>query len=94
MPKSIITQKKRCFICGSRRWIEWHHVYGGCDRQTSDDYGLVVPLCHYCHNEPPKGVHFNKEIRRKLQADVQWIAMEHYGWDMNQWRSLFGRNYL
>lgn len=94
MAKSIISEEKRCYICGSQRWIERHHVFFGANHKASDKYGLIVPLCHYCHNEPPNGVHFNKDICRLLQADVQKKAMEHYGWDMETWRSLFGRNYL
>lgn len=94
MAKSIISQEQKCYICGSHQWIEIHHVFGAADRKTSDKYGLVVPLCHYCHNEPPNGVHQNKDIRRALQAKVQKKAMKHYGWDMETWRSLFGRNYL
>ena len=92
--KSIISEEKKCYICGSCQWIEIHHVFFGPNRKTSERYGLKVPLCHYCHNEPPNGVHQNKEIRRKLQADVQKKAMNFYGWDMETWRALFGRNYL
>jgi hypothetical protein len=94
MAKSIISEEKRCFICGSNQWIEIHHIFGAADRKKSTEYGLVVPLCHYCHNEPPNGVHQNKDIRRKLQAYAQKKAMKHYGWDMDTWRSIFGRNYL
>lgn len=94
MAKSIISEEKRCFICGSHQWIEIHHIFGAADKKKSTEYGLVVPLCHYCHNEPPNGVHFNKEIRRKLQAYAQKKAMKYYGWDMEAWRSRFGRNYL
>lgn len=94
MAKSIITEERKCYICGSSQWIEIHHVFGGADRKTSEKYGLKVPLCHFCHNEAPNGVHQNKEIRRALQAKVQKKAMAHYGWDMETWRSLFGRNYL
>lgn len=94
MAKSIISAEKQCYICGSHRMIEEHHVFGGPDRKTSERYGLKVPLCKYCHNEPPNGVHQNAENRQKLQAYVQGIAMKHYGWDMATWRSIFGRNYL
>ena len=94
MAKSIISEEKRCFICGSRQWIEIHHIFGAADRKKSTEYGLTVPLCHYCHNEPPNGVHQNKDIRRKLQAYAQKKAMKHYGWDMDAWRSRFGKNYL
>ena len=92
--KSIISQEKRCYICGSVRWIEIHHVFGGADRNTADQYGLTVPLCHYCHNEPPNGVHQNKEVRRKLQAKAQKIAMKRYGWSVEDFRDRFGKNYL
>lgn len=94
MAKSIISEEKRCFICGSMRWIEIHHIFGAADKKTSEKYGLLVPLCHYCHNEPPNGVHQNKVIRRKLQAYAQKKAIKHYGWDKETWMSLFGRNYL
>lgn len=94
-PLTIITNNHdRCFICGSYRWIEWHHIFGAADRKKSTEYGLVVPLCRYCHNEPPNGVHFNKAIRRKLQAYAQKKAMKHYGWSIEDFRAVFGRNYL
>lgn len=92
--KSIISNEKRCYICGSRQMIEVHHVYGGGNRAISEKYGLKVPLCKWCHNEPPLGVHQNKERREKLQADVQRLAMEHYGWDIEDFRKKLGRNYL
>lgn len=93
--KSIITNNlDRCYLCGSYRWIELHHVWGGAKRKLSTQYGLVVPLCHYCHNEPPNGVHQNKENRLYLQAKVQKKAMKHYGWTVEQFREIFGKNYL
>lgn len=94
MAKSIISEERKCYICGSVRWIEIHHIYGAAYRNRSEQYGLTVPLCHYCHNEPPNGVHFNKEIRRKLQAKAQKIAMRHYKWSIEDFRERFGRNYL
>lgn len=94
MARSIISEEKRCYICGSYQWIEIHHIFGGANRKISEKYGLKVPLCHYCHNEPPNGVHQNKEIRRRLQARVQKIAMKHYGWDEDDFRKIFGRNYV
>lgn len=83
-----------CFICHSRNWLEWHHVFGAALRNKSDRLGLVVRLCHYCHNEPPNGVHHNREIRRKLQAYAQKKAMEQFGWDTERFIKEFGKNYL
>lgn len=84
----------RCLICHSNIWLEWHHVFGAALRDKSESLGLVVRLCHYCHNEPPFGVHQNREIRRKLQAFAQKKAMDHYGWDIDGFIKEFHKNYL
>ena len=96
MAKSIISEEKRCYMCGSVRWLECHHqqVFGGINRQLSEKYGIKVYLCHYCHNEPPNGVHHNKKNRLALQAKAQKIAMQHYGWSEEDFRSIFGKSYL
>lgn len=92
--KSIIQNDKRCYICGSNRWIEEHHVYGGANRKLSEKYGLKVYLCHYCHNEPPNGVHHNAEVSKMLKAKIQDKAMKYYGWSVEEFRRIFGKNYL
>ena len=95
MGRSIIQDNThRCLICGSHRWLEWHHVFGGALRDKSDKLGLVVRLCHYCHNEPPDGVHQNRERRRKLQAFAQKKAMQEYGWSVEDFIREFYKNYL
>lgn len=67
---------------------------GNPGRKKSERYGLKVYLCHYCHNEPPNGVHFNKERRLMLQAKAQEIAMERYEWSVEEFIQQFGKNYL
>lgn len=101
MAKSIIqTDKEHCFMCGRNAradyfGLEEHHVFGGYGiRQISERYGLKVYLCHYCHNEPPHGVHYNKENRLALQAKVQKIAMKHYGWTVEDVIAILGKNYI
>lgn len=90
---SIITNnREQCFICGSHRWIEIHHVFGAYNRKKSTEYGLVVPLCHYCHNEPPNGVHHNADNNRKLRRIGQKAFQKHYP-DLD-FRQIFGKNYL
>lgn len=93
--KSIIQRNdSRCYICHSRQRLEWHHVFGAACRDTSEEYGLKVRLCHYCHNEPPRGVHYNREIRQALQGFTQKKAMEHYGWSVEDFREKFHKNYI
>lgn len=70
------------------------HVFGGANRSLSEKYGLVVNLCHECHNEPPDGVHFNAENMLALRKWAQKQAMEHYGWDEAEFIKIFGRSYL
>jgi hypothetical protein len=96
MDSIIQKDTSKCFICGSRHWLEFHHIWGGCKaiRDKSEKYGLVVRLCHYCHNEPPNGVHQNREIRRKLQSFAQKKAMKHYGWSVEDFRREFYKSYL
>jgi len=92
--KSIIQEERECYLCGSQRDLEKHHVFGGPNRHWSEVYGLTVYLCHTCHNEPPFGVHHNAEAMQALRQKVQRIAMEHYGWSVEDFRAIFGRSYL
>lgn len=92
---SIVQTDKECYFCGSQQWLESHHVFNGyANRPLSEKYGLKVWLCHYCHNERPNGVHRNAERNQYLKSTVQKIAMEHYDWTIDDFRSIFGKNYL
>ena len=94
MDSIIQKHTDRCFLCDDPRWLEWHHIFGGALRSKSERLGLKVRLCHYCHNEPPNGVHQNKEIRAILQAYAQEKAMEHYGWSEDDFRKEFYKSYI
>ena len=94
MAKSIIQTERECFFCGTTIWLEEHHVFGGANRKKSEKYGLKVMACHRHHNEPPKGVHFNVEARQRLQDYAQRKAMDYYGWDVDTFRGMFGKNHL
>lgn len=82
------------YISGRSDWIEVHHVYPGPNRKLSEKYGLCVYLTHDEHNEPPQGVHFNRENANRLQREVQKAAMKHYNWTEEDFRRIFGRSYL
>jgi hypothetical protein len=79
-------------LCGSTQWIEQHHVFYGPYRKSSDKYGMVVDLCHYCHNEPPNGVHHNRERDLALKREFQMLFEDKY--DRETFMRVFGRNYL
>lgn len=83
-----------CAMCGSTNNIERHHIFGGGLRQKSEKFGLVIDLCHRCHNQPPNGVHFNKEAMLKVHQYGQRLAMQRYGWTVEDFRKEFYKNYL
>lgn len=89
--KSILQKSRKCLICGLP-YVECHHVYGGTrNRRLSEEYGLKVYLCHKHHNEPPDGVHYNREFRDKLQEWAQKQFDTYY--PTENFVELFGKNY-
>jgi len=100
MAKSIIQDDNEyCYLCGRpARYddpLDKHHVFFGPNRSLSEKYGLTVYLHHFsCHIFGSEAVHNDAEVCRKLQGEVQEIAMEHYGWSVDDFRKIFGRNYL
>lgn len=85
---------KYCFICGCQRNLEKHHIFGGGLRKKSELYGLTVWLCHNCHNEPPNGAHFNKDVMLMLHQYGQRKAMRENNWTIDDFRCHFYKNYL
>lgn len=92
MAKSIIQRDKYCYFCGAERMLEDHHIFNGANRSKSEKYGLKVWLCHYCHNEPPRGVHHNRQNMDKLRKIGQKAFMEKY--PDKDFVFEFGRNFL
>lgn len=97
--KSILQEDKtHCFLCGMNSNLEpldLHHVFNKSEKTKSEKYGLLVYLHHSkCHIFGKNSVHQNNAINNKLKAIAQRKAMEHYGWDVDTFRSIFGKNYL
>lgn len=90
--KSGMSGVRRCYICGSTQWIERHHIFPGANRKASDRFGMVVDLCHYCHNEPPNGIHHNRENELRLKREFQALFEAEHGHEA--FMQVFGRNYL
>lgn len=86
---------KVCFICGSTRNIEKHHIFGGANRSKADKDGLTVYLCHGCHQSDRWAAHQNSLTAQMLKAygQMQWL-MEHPGKTIADFRMRYGSNYL
>lgn len=92
--KSIIQNEKVCYITGDTYNLHEHHVFGGAYKNASDRLGLTIYLRADWHDMADYGIHFNKELREKIQDEVQRFAMEYYGWDIERWFIEVGRSFL
>ena len=90
--------EKVCWLCGrngSGDPLDAHHIFGGANRKLSEQYGLVVPLCHFrCHESGPKAAHRCRETMQELREWGQAQIMSREGWSIEDFRRIFGRNYL
>lgn len=85
---------RECEICGATRWLEQHHVFNAAYRKKSEKFGAVATLCHFCHNEPPNGVHHNAKNMHQLKAKYQMLIMDKYGMSEEEFIREFGKSYL
>jgi len=94
--ESIMQNTHECFLCGkngSSDRLEVHHIFGGSNRQHSEQYGLKVLLCGAeCHRLGSNSVHMNKSVSAIVKRLGQSKFEEIYTHD--EFMSIFGRNYL
>lgn len=84
---------ERCFLCGIRGEMAHHHLIpGNPGRKLSEVYGLVVPLCPRCH----EWIHSRDGVAdlKMLRTVGQRKCMHDMGWSADQFRAVFGKNYL
>ncbi len=92
--KSIIQSEKVCYITGEDYNLHRHHVFNGANRKLSEEYGLIIYLRADWHNMEKYSIHMDAQLDRRIKAEVQQIAMEHYDWSIEDFIRIFGKNYL
>lgn len=89
---------KKCFLCGRNGngdRLEKHHIFGASNRNKSEKYGLTVFLCgERCHRLGEYSAHQNADISEYLHKYGQQKAMQEQNWTKEEFRKVFGRNYL
>ena len=56
---------------------------------------MFVWICHTkCHIFGANAVHNNRAQDVKLKTLAQQVAMEHYKWSKDDFRAIFGKNYI
>lgn len=92
---SILTDDlEHCIICGKAP-VNKHEIFFGSNRHNSIKYGLVIPLCvaeHHVGNAI--GIHADKELDLKWKQNGQLAYMKHYNKNIEEFISVFGKNYL
>jgi len=83
-----------CFICHKYGIVERHHIFGGARRKMSERFNLKVNLCLEHHQYGPEAVHKCAGTAKTLHRYGQRKAMLEQGWTVEQFRVVFGCNYL
>lgn len=89
---SIMCGERKCYITGDTANLHCHHVFGGCRRKASDEWGCWVWLRADFHNMSNYGVHFNKELDILIKRETQIRFEELHGHD--KFMEIFGKNYI
>lgn len=92
MHRSIMSNERKCYVCGMTQGLHVHHVFFGPNRKNSDQWGCWVYLCARHHNMSNEGVHFNKHLDNYIKAQTQEKFESLYGHD--EFMRIFGRNWL
>lgn len=93
MSDSIISNERKCLVCGTSYNLHRHHIYFGlANRKKSEEYGCWCYLCGRHHNMSSEGVHSNRQLDLKLKVMCQKRFEEVYQ-DLD-FLKIFGRNYL
>lgn len=91
--KSIMQTERECYICGTRHWLELHHIYFGTkNRKNSDKNGFTVWLCE-AHHRGTYGVHgkLGEYLDFKLKRECQAKYEETH--TREEFMSIIGKNY-
>ena len=81
--KSILQDKRVCWVCRNP-YVEEHHVfYGTANRALSERYGLKVYLCP-AHHRGAYGVHFNPLLDKKLKGIAEERFCEEYPYNFQR----------
>lgn len=91
MSESVLSSTFECYICKRGGQLARHHVFNNNpNRRLSEKYGAWVYLCPECHRE----IHADITARLDLKQEAQKAVMEAEGWTVEDFRSVFGKNYL
>ncbi len=90
--KSILQDKKECYITGRTDRLHLHHIYFGANRKISDKNGFTIWLIPELHNMSNQGIHFNRDFDLAIKRDCQRKYEENH--TREEFIKLIGKSYL
>ena len=85
---------EQCAFCGLEHVeVVRHEIFQGAGRRENcKQYGLWITVCPRCHS----WIHSNPNMEtvKELDEQAQHQAMEKYGWSVDDFRRIFGKNYI
>jgi len=81
----------RCWVCGTDKGLQCHHIFGKYNRRHSTEDGLMVWLCME-HHTGRMGVHQNRELMDELRRYGQTIYEREH--TREEFMQRYGKNYL
>lgn len=91
--KSIMQSGDKCFACGMAYGTEEHHVFpGNPNRRHSEEDGLKVRLCHFCHEKAHSSRRDGIDLLKALQRCGQAKYEETHS--REDFIKRYGRSYL
>ena len=94
-PSILTGDDASCYVCYYPVTAR-HEVFFGNKRELSKRYGLWLPLCaphgDMCGHHAEQ--HNDADKRANMQSWAQRVAMETYGWSIEDFTRIFGKNYL
>lgn len=91
--KSVIQDKKECYICTATKGLHDHHVFHGtANRKKSEKHGMKVWLCQHHHTGGKHAVHNSRITDLYLKKIAQRKFEETHS--REEFMKEFGKNYL
>ncbi len=90
--KSILQQRKECYITRSTDDLHKHHIYPGSNRAISEKHGFWIYLRSDWHTGSSYCVHADPELMLKLKKLCQ--AKYELNHSRDEFIVLIGRSYL
>ena len=92
--KSILQDRKECFLTGATTGLHKHHIFNAYNRGNSETYGLWIWLRWDRHiaDSPYRTPHNDAEVDDMLKRLGQKAFEESHS--REEFMEIFGRNYL